>query len=82
VDFEFGTGTRPSMLELDTLQATYRANVFGPFLAIKHSATPAPRDDAADHQCIVLARLADVGTDPGHPLFGLTMLAYNSSKTP
>jgi NAD(P)-dependent dehydrogenase (short-subunit alcohol dehydrogenase family) len=56
--------------------------VFGPFLAIKHF-LPLLRRGTTPQIINVSSSLGSltIGTDPGHPLFGLNMLAYNSSKT-
>jgi NAD(P)-dependent dehydrogenase (short-subunit alcohol dehydrogenase family) len=82
VNFEFGDGVRPSELPLDRLRATYDTNVFGPFAATR-ALLPLLRKGLHPRVINLSSTLGSLTalTDPGHPLFELNLLAYNSSKT-
>jgi NAD(P)-dependent dehydrogenase (short-subunit alcohol dehydrogenase family) len=81
-NFEFGNGVRPSELPLDLLRATYETNVFGPFAATR-AFLPLLRHGRRPRVINLSSRLGSLTalSDPGHSLFGLNILAYNSSKT-
>ena len=81
-NFEFGDGVRPSALPLDRLRATYDTNVFGPFAATR-AFLPLLRKSRHPRVINLSSTLGSLTalTDPGHALFGLNLLAYNSSKT-
>jgi NAD(P)-dependent dehydrogenase (short-subunit alcohol dehydrogenase family) len=81
-NFEFGDSVRPSDLPLDLLRATYETNVFGAFAATR-AFLPLLRKGRRPRVINLSSTLGSLGalSDPAHPLFGLNMLAYNSSKT-
>ncbi len=82
VGFEFATGTKPSQLKLETLQATYGTNFFGVFAVIQHM-LPLLRKSAPAQIINQSSTLGSLGllSDPQSPYFGINLLAYNSSKT-
>ena len=81
-NFEFGAALRPSELPLDLLRATYEANGFGP-VAVVQAFRPLLRRGEGARVVNLSSTLGSLTalSDPAHPLFGLNLLAYNSSKT-
>ncbi|XYH97348.1 SDR family oxidoreductase [Sorangium sp. So ce1128] len=79
---EIGVAQRPSELSLDVLRDTYAANVFGPFLTIKHFAALLRRSSSPRviNVSSTMGSLTSI-SDPAHWLAGVNTLAYSSSKT-
>ena len=82
ISHEFGPGTRPSELDLETLKATYETNVFGAF-AVTKAMLPLLRKSAPARIINQSSTLGSLGilSDPGAAWYGVNLLAYNSSKS-
>jgi NAD(P)-dependent dehydrogenase (short-subunit alcohol dehydrogenase family) len=82
VGSEFAAGTKPSQLKMETLKATYDTNFFGVFAVTQHM-LPLLRKSASPriiNQSSTLGSLS-ILSDPQSPIYGINLLAYNSSKT-
>ncbi len=82
VGFEFAAGTKPSQLKMETLRATYDTNFFGVFAVTQHM-LPLLRKSASPriiNQSSTLGSLS-ILSDPKSPMYGVNLLAYNSSKS-
>lgn len=82
VGHEFAAGTKPSQLTMETLKVTYETNFFGVFTVIQHL-LPLLRKSAPARIINQSSTLGSLGTlsDPQSPMYGVNLLAYNSSKT-
>ena len=82
VGYEFAVGTKPSQLKMETLRATYDTNFFGVFAVTQH-VLPLLRKSASPriiNQSSTLGSLS-ILSDPQSPMYGVNLLAYNSSKS-
>ena len=82
VGYEFTAGTKPSQLKMETLKATYDTNFFGVFAVTQHM-LPLLRKSASPRIINLSSTLGSLSTlsDPQSPMYGVNLLAYNSSKT-
>ncbi|RUT02822.1 short-chain dehydrogenase [Dulcicalothrix desertica PCC 7102] len=82
VNYEFSSGTRPSMLSVDTLKDTFITNFFGVF-AIIHHFLPLLKQAGAARIINVSSTLGSLTalSNPENFFYGVNSLAYNSSKT-
>lgn len=82
VNYEFSSGTRPSMLSVDTLKDTFITNFFGVFAIIHHFLPPLKQAGAARiiNVSSTLGSLTCL-SNPENFFYGVNSLAYNSSKT-
>ena len=79
VGYEFAAGTKPSQLKMETLKATCDTNFFGVFTVTQHM-LPLLRKSASDRQSVFNAGIALHLERPQSPMYGVNLLAYNSSK--
>ena len=82
VGYEFAAGTKPSRLMMETLKATYDTNFFGVFAVTQHM-LPLLRKSASPriiNQSSTLGSLS-ILSDPQSPMYGVNLLAYDSSKS-
>jgi NAD(P)-dependent dehydrogenase (short-subunit alcohol dehydrogenase family) len=82
VNYEFSSGTRPSMLSVDTLKDTFITNFFGVFTII-HSFLPLLKQTGAARIINVSSTLGSLTalSNPENFFYKVNSLAYNSSKT-
>jgi NAD(P)-dependent dehydrogenase (short-subunit alcohol dehydrogenase family) len=82
VNYEFPSGTRPSMLSVDVLKNTFEANFFGAF-AIIHHFLPLLKQAGAARIINVSSTLGSLTSlsDPENFFYGVNSFAYNSSKS-
>jgi len=81
-NLEFGDGLRPRDVPVDLFRATYDTNVFGRVRVVQ-AFLPLLTKGERPRVVNLSSTLGSLTalSDPSHPLYGLNLIAYNSSKT-